>query len=73
MEELKVRYPSPRKAEIEWEEESFILLFVLKSELFDIKDLVLLQPKLQKKDATLSEIGKSRVSRWLEESKPPQV
>ena len=73
MEELEVRYPSPCKAKIEWEDKSLISLFVLQSKPFDIKDLILLQPKLQKEDATLSEIGKSRVSRWLEESKPPQV
>ena len=72
MEELEVQYPSPRKAEIEWKKEILISSFVLKSKPFDIKDLVSLQPKLQREDATLSEIGKSRVSRWLEESKPPQ-
>ena len=54
IEELEVRYPSPRKAEIEWEEESLISSFVLKSKPFDIKDLIPLQPKLQRKDATLS-------------------
>ena len=73
MEELEVQCPSPRKAKIKWKEKSFISSFVLKSKPFDIKDLVLLQPKLQRKDATFSEIGKSRVSRWLEESQPPQV
>ena len=73
IEELEVRYPSPRKAEIEWEEKSFISSFVLKSKPFNIKNLVPLQPKLQREKATLSEIGESRVSRWLEESKPPQV
>ena len=73
MKELEVQYPSPRKAEIEWEEESLISLFVLKSKPFDIKDLVPLQPKLQRENATLLEIGESRVSRWLEVSKSPQV
>ena len=73
MKGLEVQYPLLRKAEIEWKEKSLILSFILKSKPFDIKDLVPLQPKLQKEDATLSEIGKSRVSRWLEESKPPQV
>ena len=73
MKELEVRYPSPCKADIEWEEESFILSFVLKSKLFDIKDLVLLLPKLQRKNATLSEISTSKVSRWLEKSNPSQV
>ena len=73
MEKLEVRYPSLRKAKIEWEEESLISSFVLKSKPFDIKDLILLQPKLQRENATLLEIGKSRVSRWLEENKPPQV
>ena len=73
MEELEVQYLSPRKAKIEWEEESLISSFILKSKPFNIKDLVLLQPKLQREDATLSEIGKSSVNRWLEESKPPQV
>ena len=63
MKELEVQYPSPRKAEIEWKEESPISSFVLKSKLFDIKDLVPLQPKLQKQNAILSKIGKSRVSR----------
>ena len=73
MEKLELQYPSSRKAKIKWKEESLISSFELKSKLFDIKDLVPLQPKLQKEDATFSEIGKSRVSRWLEESKPPQV
>ena len=73
IEELEVQYPSPRKAKIEWEEESLISSFILKSKLFDIKDLVPLQPKLQREDVTLSEIGESRVSRWLEKSKPSQV
>ena len=73
MEELEIQYPSPCKAKIKWEEESLISSFVLKNKPFDIKDLVPLQPKLQRKDATLSEIGESRVSRWLEKSKPPQV
>ena len=63
MKELEVQYPLLLKAEIEWEGESLILSFVLKSKPFDIKDLVPLQPKLQREDATLSEIGKSRVSR----------
>ena len=63
MEELEVQYPSPHKAEIKWKEESLISLFVLKSKPFDIKNLVPLQPKLQREDATLSEIGESRVSR----------
>ena len=73
MKELEVQYPSSRKAEIEWKEESLISSFVLKSKPFDIKDLVPLQPKLQKENATLSEIGESRVSRWLKESKSSQV
>ena len=73
MEKLEVQYPSPRKAEIEWKEESLISSFVLKSKPFDIQDLVSLQLKLQRENATLSEIGKSKVSRKLEESKPPQV
>ena len=73
MEELEVQYPSSRKAKIEWKKEILISSFVLKSKPFDIKDLVSLQPKLQREDATLSEIGESRVSRWLEESKPSQV
>ena len=68
-----MQYLSPCKAKIEWKKESLILSFVLKTKPFDIKDLVLLQPKLQSKDATLSEIDKSRVSRWLEKSKQPQV
>ena len=73
MEELEVQYSLPRKTEIEWKEESLISLFVLKSKPFDIKDLVFLQPKLQREDATFSEIDESRVSRWLEKGKPPQV
>ena len=73
MKELEVQYPLPRKAKIEWEKESLISSFVLKSKLFDIKDLVPLQPKLQRQNATLSKIGELRVSRWLVESKPPQV
>ena len=73
MEELEVQYSSPRKAEIKREKKSLISLFVLKSKPFDIKDLVPLQPKLQRKDATLSEIGESRVSKELKKSKPPQV
>ena len=73
IEELEVQYSSLRKAEIKWKEKSLISSFVLKSKPFDIKDLVLLQPKLQREDATLLKIGKSRVSRWLEESKPPHV
>ena len=73
MKELEVQHLLSCKAEIKWKEESLISSFVLKSKPFDIKDLVLLQLKLQRKDATLSEISKSKVSRWLEESKLPQV
>ena len=73
MKELEVQYPSPHKAKIQWEEESLISSFVLKSKPFNIKDLVPLQPKLQREDATLLKIGESRVSRWLEKSKPLQV
>ena len=40
MEKLEVQYPSLRNAKIEWEEESLISLFVLKSNPFDIKNLV---------------------------------
>ena len=70
---LEMQYSSPHKAEIDWKKESLISSLVLKSKLFDIKALVLLQPKPQRKNATFSEIGKSRVSRRLEESKSLQV
>ena len=73
MEELEVQYLLLCKAKIEWEEESLISSFVLKSKPFNIKDLVPLQLKLQREDATLSKIGESKVSKWLEESKPSQV
>ena len=71
--ELEIQYPSSCKAKIEWKEESLISSFILKSKPFDIKDLVLLQSKLQKKNATFSKISKSRVSRWLKVNKPLQV
>ena len=70
MEKVEVQYPLSRKAKIELKKESLISSFVLKIKPFDMKDLIPLQPKLQKENATFSEIGKSRVSRWLEKSKP---
>ena len=73
IEKLEVQYPSSRKAKIEWKEKILISSFIFKSKPFDIKDLILLQPKLQREDATISKIGKSKVNRWLEESKPLQV
>ena len=46
---------------------------MLQEQMEELEDLVPLQPKLQREDASLSEIGRLRVSRWLEESKPSQV
>ena len=73
MEKREVQYLLQSKAEIKLMKRSLISLFVLKNKPFTIKDLILVRPKLQRKDTILYKVSKSMISRWLEENRPQQV
>ena len=63
--------PFQDSATVKWKTESFILSF--REETFDIKELIPHHLEIQQKDTTLSEIGKRRVSQWVDNHSAPSI